>query len=154
MINTVMNTVINTVINVINTMVNARVIHMVTGRSKPRANAKKSVPPSRARYEEANPAVTVRISQELREKLGELKEKQGLSVGDVLRIGLEMATPDLNVAHERGTKEGYEVARREYEVKYRCGRCGRRHLSITEVTEKKAAASLMEQAGWYSPDCR
>ena len=127
---------------------------MVTGRSRPRAKAKKSVPPSRARYEEANPAVTVRISQELREKLGELKEKQGLSLGDVLRIGLEMATPDLDAAHGLGMKEGYEVARREYEVKYRCGRCGRPHLSIIEDEEKEAAASLMEQDGWYSEDCR
>ena len=135
-------------------MVNARVIHMVTDRSKPRAKAKKSVPPSRVRYEEANPAVTVRISQELRGKLGELKEKQGLSLGDVLRIGLEMATPDLDAAHELGTKEGYEIARQEYEVLYRCGRCRRRHLSITEDEEKKEAASRMEQAGWYSPDCR
>ncbi len=66
---------------------------MVSVRSKSRAKAKASVPPSRVRYEKANPAVTVRISLELRDKLAELKEEHGLSLGDVLRIGLERAKP-------------------------------------------------------------
>ena len=80
---------------------------MVSVRSKSRVKAKRSVPPSRVRYEEANPAVTVRISRGLRDELARLKEEHGLSLGDVLRIGLQKAKPELAAAHQRGMKKGY-----------------------------------------------
>ncbi len=127
---------------------------MVSGRSRSRSRAKKSVPPSRVRYEKANPAVTVRVSRELRDALAELKEEQGLSMGDLLRIGLEKAKPDLEAAYQRGMEEGYEIAQDEYEVTYWCSRCRRRHMSITTDEEKEAAADMMYQAGWHSTACR
>ena len=137
---------------------------MVTGSSAPRRMGKKSAPPSRLRYEKANPAVTVRISSELRAILAELKETHKLSLGDVLRIGVEKAKPDLDTAYERGREEayqeeyqayseGYEEAKMEYEVTYWCSRCRRRHLTITTDEEKKAAAQLMYDAGWRSTAC-
>ena len=134
---------------------------MVTGSSAPRRKGKKSAPPSRLRYEKANPAVTVRISSELRAKLAELKETHNLSLGDVLRIGMEKAKPDLDAAYERGEFEGYEAgfdegyegAKEDYEVTYWCSRCRRRHMTITTDEEKKAAAQLMYDAGWQSTAC-
>ena len=72
---------------------------MVSVISKSRARAKRSVPPSRVKYEAANPAVTVRISRELRDELLELKERAGWSMGDVLRIGLEKAHPAVDEAY-------------------------------------------------------
>ncbi len=137
---------------------------MVTGSSAPRRKGKKSAPPSRLRYEKANPAVTVRISSELRAKLAELKETHNLSLGDVLRIGMEKAKPDLDAAYERGREEayqeeyqayseGYEEAKMEYEVTYWCSRCRRRHMTITTDVAKKAAAQLMYDAGWHSTAC-
>jgi hypothetical protein len=127
---------------------------MVSAGSKRRTKPKKSVPPSRVRYEDANPAVTVRLSRELRDQLAELKEEHGLSLGDVLRIGLERAKPDLDAARDRGMVEGYDIARDEYEVTYWCSWCGRRHLSIASEEEKEAAARMMLEAGWHSPACR
>ena len=127
---------------------------MVSQKSKTRSSAKKPVPPSRIRYEEANPAVTVPLSRELRDKLAELKEEHGLSLGDVLRIGLELAKPDLDAAYERGLNEGYEIAEDEFKVTYCCSRCRRRHLSIRTAKEKEAAAKLMYEAGWHSPSCQ
>ena len=134
---------------------------MVTGSSDPRRKGKKSTPPSRLKYEKTNPAVTVRVSAELREKLAELKEVHALSLGDVLRIGVEKAKPDLDSAFERGEfegyeqgfDEGYEGAKEEYEITYWCSKCRRRHLSITTNEEKEAAAKLMYKAGWYSTNC-
>ena len=134
---------------------------MVTGSSAPRRKGKKSAPPSRLRYEKANPAVTVRISSELRAKLAELKETHDLSLGDVLRIGVEKAKPDLDAAFERGEFEGYEAgfdegyegAKEDYEVTYWCSRCRRRHMTITTDEAKKAAAQLMYDAGWHSTAC-
>jgi len=93
---------------------------MVSVRSISRVRAKKSVPPSRVRYEKANPAVTIRISRELRDELLKLKEEHGLSLGDVLRIGLEKAKPIVDEAY----KKGYiDVLGKCLGIVYGCGRC-------------------------------
>ena len=126
---------------------------MVTVRSRSRAKTKRSVPPSRVRYEEANPAVTIRISREFRAELAKLKDEHGLSLGDVLRIGLEKAKPQLDAARRQGERKGYQQAKREYAVTYWCARCRQRHLTITSHEEKEAAAKLMYEAGWQTPVC-
>ena len=125
---------------------------MVLGRSNPR-RGEKSVSPSRARYEKANPTVSVRVSSELREWLTMLKEVHDLSIGDVLRIGLEKAKPDLAAARTRGFAEGYEMAREKYEVTYWCSCCRPRHLSILSQEAKEDAAKMMCEAGWHSSSC-
>ena len=122
-------------------------IVMASGKSK-------SIPPSRIRYEKANPAVTVRIPLEFREELAEAKEKHNLSLGDVLRIGLDKAKPDLDAAYQQGLLDGYDIGERDFEVTYYCSRCRCRHLSITSSEAKEAAAKLMYEAGWHSPTCR
>lgn len=126
---------------------------MVTVRSKSSAKARRSVPPSRVRYEAANPAVTVRISLELRDELARLRDEHGLSLGDVLRIGLDKAKPALDAAQQRGEKKGYQKGKREYAVTYWCARCRQRHMTISTAEEKEAAANLMFQAGWQNPAC-
>jgi xanthine dehydrogenase molybdopterin-binding subunit B len=135
-------------------MVKGRVQAMVTVRAKSSAKAKRSVPPSRLRYEDANPAVTVRVSRELRDELARLKEEHGLSLGDVLRIGLDKAKPQLEAARRRGEKKGYADAEEVYKVTYRCAGCGKRHLSITSAQAKEAADRMMYEAGWRSTACR
>ncbi len=49
----------------------------------------KPVPPSRTRYTEANPTVSVRITREFHQELQELKETSGLSIADILKAGLD-----------------------------------------------------------------
>jgi len=78
---------------------------MTTKSKKP-----KPVPPSRIRYTEANPTVSVRISQGFKEELDELKEMSGLSMGDILKAGLDRLKPDTEASYERGLKDGYEIA--------------------------------------------
>ena len=85
--------------------------------------------------------------------MAELKEKRGLSMGDLLRIRLEKAKPNLDAAYHQGLEEGYDIAKDEYEVTYWCSRCRRRHLRIHTDEEKEAAAKLMYEAGWHSPAC-
>ena len=127
---------------------------MVSRKSKSQSRIKKPIPPSRARYEKANPAVTVRIPRELREALAALKKEYNLSLGEVLRIGLEKAKPDLDAAFQQGWLEGYDIAEAEYKVTFYCSHCRSRHLSITDPKTKEAAAKLMCQAGWHSSACR
>lgn len=119
---------------------------------------KKQSPPSRVKYEAKNPVVSIRVPLDLYEALGKFKRAQGVSMADVLKIGLGKAKPDLDTAWLKGAEEGYEtgysVAQSEFEVTYWCSRCRRCHLSILTPEEKEDAANLMFRAGWHDPDCR
>ncbi len=80
----------------------------------------KRVPPSRKRYEESHPVVSVRLPADLRHELDLLKIESGMSTADVIRIALDKAKPDIKAAYERGV----EAAREIYEVSYPCSECG------------------------------
>ena len=113
----------------------------------------RSVPPSRARYEKSHPTVTIRVDLELYNELKALKETAGMSLADILKVGLEKSQAAAGDALEKGFKEGYETAEAEYKVTYRCGRCRPPHLSITSDEEKKVAATFLYEAGWGDLSC-
>ena len=119
---------------------------------------KKSAPPSRRRYEAKNPVVSVRVPKNLYNALMAFKKTHGVSMANLLKLGLNMAQPNLEAARQKGAAEGYEigygVAKSEYEVGYWCGRCRRFHLIITSTEEKEYAADLMYKGGWHDPNCR
>ena len=114
---------------------------------------KNRVPPSRVRYEAANPTVSVRISQELKqEELEDLKITTGMSMADILKGGLGKIQPDAEEVFERGFRDGYGVAREEFEVFAPCGKCGKAHLSVTGPQMKGAVAQKL--FGWSAKGCR
>jgi len=118
---------------------------------------KKKIPPSGQRYEQTHPVVSIRLSREICESLEKFKQAQGLSLADILKIGLDKAKPDLESAHSRGMEDGYLIgygsAQGEFEVGYWCSHCRERHLSIMTEEEREAAANFMYRAGWHDPDC-
>ena len=111
----------------------------------------KPVPPSRVKYEAANPTVSVRISREFHQELEELQEMSGLSIADILRAGLDKLKPDVEEFYERGLSDGYEAAEEEYKVLAICSRCLRTHLPVTGDQMKAAAGRAL--IGWYSKSC-
>lgn len=115
---------------------------------------RKQVPPSRKRYEETHPVVSVRLSPELRHELDLLKFESGMNTADVIRIAVDKAKPDLKAAYERGVEDGYETASQIYEVSYPCSECGEWDLSITSDEEKELVAEFMRQQGWHHTECR
>ncbi len=127
---------------------------MVNGASNMATKNRKSkqAPPSRLRYEAANPTVSVRISQAFHEELEELKEMSGLSMGDILKAGLDRLKPDTEEAYDRGYVDGYGVAKEEFEVFAPCGECGRAHLPVTSKAMKAAVAQRL--TGWRANSCR
>ena len=129
-------------------MVNGMVAGMATGRSK-----KRRTPPSRLRYEASHPTVTVRVTRELYDELADLKAAAGLSVAGVLRIGLDRTKASNEKAYWKGSADGWELAKQEYEVEYPCSICGKPDLSITTDVEKASAFYLMSEAGWHHADC-
>ncbi len=130
------------------------VIHRVNGARRMITKNKKSkqAPPSRVRYEAANPTVSIRISQELKEELSEMKEMSGLSMADILKAGLDKLKADTEEAYDRGYMDGYGVAKEEFEVFAPCGECGRAHLPVTSEAMKSAVAERL--IGWRAKNCR
>ena len=75
---------------------------------------RRSIPPSRRRYEASHPTVSFRVDLDLYGELKALKEKANLSVADVLKVGLERCEPLVGEAHHNGfmggLAESYAVA--------------------------------------------
>ena len=66
-------------------------------------------PPSRARYEERNPVVSVRVPADLSGELKVLQEQSGLSMMDILRAGLQRCSAPVGKAHSQGFLEALAI---------------------------------------------
>ena len=111
---------------------------------------RKRVPPSRERYEESHPVISVRVTPEMRERLEFLKSTSGMSAADVLRIGLGLAEPAVDEAFE----VGHGDSERRHKVAYWCCNCGRDDVSVETSTEAEAVGEFLSQNGWRCPECR
>lgn len=100
---------------------------MVNRHGKPR-----SKPPSRQRYEKSHPTVSFRIDRELYDELKDLKSKAGLSVADILRVGMERCSPLVGKAFTLGV---WEAISQCYEVV--CDDCWDEILDMTAVSLPK-----------------
>jgi len=123
------------------------------------AKGKKKRTPSRIRYEQSHPTVSWRVSKELYDRLQAVKEAEGKSVTDVLKVGiglLEVKVSKEKEAREQGFEEGFEKGFEEaeslYKVTYPCGVC-RKTLEVTSVKEKEAIKRYMLEHGWGHADC-
>ena len=73
---------------------------------------RRSIPPSRRRYETSHPTVSFRVDPDLYAQLKRLKQKSNLRVADVLKVGLERCEPLAGEAFRNGfmsaLSEAYE----------------------------------------------
>ena len=67
-----------------------------------RSGKRRPLPPSRERYQQSHPTVSLRVDQDLYGRLKELKGKADLSVADVLKVGLEKSEPLVGEAFQNG----------------------------------------------------
>ena len=78
-----------------------------------RSGKRRSLPPSRQRYQQAHPTVSLRVDLDLFAQLKGLKEQSGLSVADVLKVGMERCGPLVGQAFHNGCMsalaEAYEA---------------------------------------------
>lgn len=115
----------------------------------------KRKPPSRIRYEQTHPTVSCRISKEAYDRLQEVKEGEGRSFADVLKIGLgilELKAKKDEKAYSRGYNDGYYEAELEFKVTYRCNVCGE-PIVVNTREEKKAIKEYMENHDWGHRAC-
>ena len=115
---------------------------------------RKRVPPSRERYEETHPVISVRVTPEMRERLEQLKSESGMSTADIIRIGMNKARPYVKAANIKLLENTFEEAREYFEVEYPCPRCGYWHQAIVTEESKAIAAEFMYEQGRMDFECR
>jgi len=110
---------------------------------------KKQPPPSKIKYDKSHPPISIRVSQDLKEQLDEIKEMSGKSVGDILREAVGVQGESIKNAWKRGVSHGKGL----YGVWYKCSVCGG-NILIESDNEKKSAAILMREHGWQHGKCK
>ena len=115
-------------------------------------SAKKRVPPSRVRYEAANPVISMRVSRVLYLQLRDIKQITGKSVADILREAMGTQYDKGTEAWGLGYSRGYKKAQEKYRVNFRCNTCGGT-VALFGQKAMLAAAELMREAGWGHPQC-
>ena len=109
---------------------------------------KKQPPPSKIKYDKSHPIISIRVSQDLKEQLDEIREMSGKSIGDILREAVGVQGVSIKNAWKRGVSQGKGL----YGVNYKCSVCGGNML-IESANAKKAAAIYMREHGWHHGDC-
>ena len=71
-------------------------------RRGPRRGKRRVPSPSRQRYDEKNPVLSLRLSADLRAALDELRHMGGFSFSDIFRVGLELLSPTVGDSYSNG----------------------------------------------------
>jgi hypothetical protein len=107
-----------------------------------------SKPPSRTRYEAANPSVTFRVTLEELKQLRAMRTKTGLSLSELLRRNLGVTKTRLDETYDRGFRDGYG----RFEVA--CSVCGE-PMRFDIKKEDKARSTLGKAfSNWYHVACK
>lgn len=121
------------------------------------AKGKKKKTPSRVKYEQKHPTVSFRVSKDLDDRLLAVKEVEGKSITDVLKVGLGLLEVKVRKekevraqAYDEGYDEGYKDAEELYKVTYLCKIC-RKTIEVMSVKEKEAIKGYMH--GWAHAKC-
>jgi predicted CopG family antitoxin len=115
----------------------------------------KREPPSRIKYEQSHPTVGCRVPKEIYDRLQEIKENEGKSFADILKVGLgilELKAKKDDKAYSRGYNDGYREAELELKVTYICDVCGE-PIVVNTTDEKKAIKQYMEDHNWGHKEC-
>jgi len=115
--------------------------------------------PSRVRYERNNPTVSCRVPREIYDTLQDIKEREGKSSADILKIGLgilkvkaEKRDEIREEAYSEGYNDGYRNAELEFKIMYPCSVCGET-IALSSEKAKRAASKYMEEHGWGHAEC-
>ncbi len=109
---------------------------------------KKQPPPAKMKYDKSHPIISIRVSQDFKKQLDEIKEMSGKSIGDILREAMDVQSKSTKNAW----KQGYALAKVNYGVQYKCYVCGGKIL-IDSAEQRKAAAIYMREHGWRHGGC-
>lgn len=138
---------------------------------------RKHQPPSRARYQSTHPTIAIHTDVETRNTLFALRERTGLSLGQLVKQSLGVLEKDLDGLLERGRQRGYDAGKKAgwtegreagyadgrtagrsqaikaHRISFTCSRCGNA-VNIPAGSEAAAAASeALAERGWVHSEC-
>ena len=123
------------------------------------AKGKNKKTPSRMKYEQSHPTVSFRVSKELYDRLQAVKEAEGESITDVLKVGVGLLEVKVrkekeirDQAYEEGWEKGAVATEELYAVAYSCSVCGKK-IVVTTDDEKRAIRTYMREHGWGHANC-
>lgn len=127
------------------------------------AKKHKNSPPSRRKYELANPVVSCRVPREIYDRLQLLRKSAGVSMADVLKAGLSLYEPKVRAekeirqeGYDKGYDDGYEKATDSawdlWAVTYPCRKCGK-EMVVDAQEEKETIRKVIIASGWGHGDC-
>ena len=115
--------------------------------------------PSKIEYDEQHPIVSFRIDKELYDQLRAVKEKEGKSTVDVLKIGLGILTVKVKeegviqkAAYAKGFRAGYKKAEDLFKITFQCHVC-KETIDVTDESPKKDVKRYLKEAGWCHTNC-
>ena len=82
-------------------------------------------PPSRRRYAATHPTIGVHCDRETYDALMALRERSGLSFGQLVRQALGALEMDIETVEDVATVVGYEQAAAQYRLRAPCSICGK-----------------------------
>ena len=114
---------------------------------------------SKIKYDEQHPTVSFLIDKELYDQLMTVKEKEGKSTVDVLKIGLGVLTVKAReesaireAAYEEGFCDGFVQAEDLFKITFQCHVC-KETIDVTDESVKEDIKRYMKEAGWGHKDC-
>ncbi len=115
-------------------------------------------PPARLRYEQSHPTVSCRIDRDTHALLKQrLEDLGGISFADIVNdaLGLlQLKMPDIKEIREKAYDEGYDEAKKDYQIWYYCSVCGKRIDMSPNGDSHKAMIGFMKEHGWAHASCQ
>jgi len=108
----------------------------------------RNVPPSRKRYEERNPMISVRLTKSLRQVLDDFRKEAALSYPDIIKAGLKAAAGEWEAS-----KEAWDDAEHKYMIAIPCSVCGKPMIMKPGSDMHKAAIDLLRAKKWCHSEC-
>ena len=110
--------------------------------------SKSHVPPSKIKYDQSHPTISIRVTRELYDELNEMRDISGKSLGDILREALRKQSPSAKKSYQLG----YDAAKSEFAVTYKCFVCGG-NITATSDKEKQSIAQYLREHKWGHGNC-
>jgi hypothetical protein len=111
-------------------------------------------PPARARYEQSHPTVSFRLPIDTYNLLKQrLEDLGGISFAGFVKDSLGLIQPDIGEIKEKAYYEGYNQAKKDYQIWYYCNVCGERIDMSPNGNDHKAMIGFMGENGWGHASC-
>ena len=104
--------------------------------------------PSKIRYDQSHPTVSFRVKREDYDKMKKLLDQKGRSIADFFKEALGIQEESYQKAYDKG----YEDAKKEYIVRFRCSICNE-WIEIISDKRKEYVREAMESRRWVHTEC-